>query len=174
MRTAIHLNLRVDPTQYISQIREVPRYDYIHLVREPRYMTDISLINEKVYYLNEIFSPKDYCIKHNVSLLHAHHGQLGVLLLPLKAKTQLPLVTSFCGRDATLADQPADYLDNMKLLFDHVSSFSREQDRPLELFKDLRERGFLDSFLKQVKAIDRKTYAAWTKKPIPLPNKGSK
>jgi RIO-like serine/threonine protein kinase len=59
-------------------------------------------------------------------------------------------------------------------LVDHVYSYSREQDRPLELFKDLQERGFLDSFLKQVKAIDRKTYAAWTKKPIPLPNKGSK
>ncbi|MFE4811634.1 hypothetical protein ACFQ9Y_10780 [Peribacillus simplex] len=53
-------------------------------------------------------------------------------------------------------------------LVDHVYSFSREQKRPLELFKDLRERNFLDSFLEQVKAIDPDTYAEWTKTPIPL------
>ena len=43
-------------------------------------------------------------------------------------------------------------------LVDHVYSFSREQDRPLELFKDLHERNFLDSFLEQVKSIDPKTH----------------
>ncbi|MFH0069554.1 hypothetical protein [Peribacillus sp. NPDC056705] len=53
-------------------------------------------------------------------------------------------------------------------LVDHVYSFSREQKRPLELFKDLRERNFLDAFLEQVKAIDPDTYAEWTKTPIPL------
>ncbi|MGW6298636.1 hypothetical protein [Peribacillus butanolivorans] len=53
-------------------------------------------------------------------------------------------------------------------LVDHVYSFSREQKRPLELFKDLRERNFLDSFLEQVQAIDPDTYAEWTKTPIPL------
>ncbi|WHY54363.1 hypothetical protein [Peribacillus simplex] len=53
-------------------------------------------------------------------------------------------------------------------LVDHVYSFSREQKRPLELFKDLRERNFLDSFLEQVKALDPGTYAEWTKTPIPL------
>ncbi|MEJ9230862.1 hypothetical protein LAV79_15520 [Peribacillus butanolivorans] len=53
-------------------------------------------------------------------------------------------------------------------LVDHVYSFSREQRRPLELFKDLRERNFLDSFLEQVQAIDPDTYAEWTKTPIPL------
>ena len=53
-------------------------------------------------------------------------------------------------------------------LVDHVYSFSREQNRPLELFKDLRERNFLDSFLEQVQAIDPDTHAEWTKTPIPL------
>ncbi|MFD4819717.1 hypothetical protein [Peribacillus butanolivorans] len=53
-------------------------------------------------------------------------------------------------------------------LVDHVYSFSREQKRPLELFKDLRERNFFDSFLEQVQAIDPDTYAEWTKTPIPL------
>jgi RIO-like serine/threonine protein kinase len=58
-------------------------------------------------------------------------------------------------------------------LVDHVFSFTREQNRPLELFKDLQERKFLDSFLEQVNALDPKTYAEWTKTPIPLNDKGS-
>ncbi|WP_375091302.1 glycosyltransferase [Peribacillus sp. RS7] len=119
----MHLNLRVDPTQYISQIREVPDYDYIHMVRQPKYMIDLSLLNEKVHYLNEIFSPKEYVERNNISLLHAHHGQLGMLLLPFKEETNLPLVTSIRGRDATLANQPIGYLDNMKMLFDRGERF---------------------------------------------------
>ncbi|MDW7617108.1 glycosyltransferase [Peribacillus simplex] len=123
MHTVMHLNLRVDPTQYISQIREVPDYDYIHMVRQPKDMIDLSLLNEKVHYLNEIFSPKEYMKKNNISLLHAHHGQLGMLLLPFKEETNLPLVTSIRGRDATLANQPIGYLDNMKKLFDQGERF---------------------------------------------------
>lgn len=119
----MHLNLRVDPTQYISQIRQVPGYDYLHFVRQPKYMTDLSLLNEKVYYLNEIYSPEEFIRKHKVSLLHAHHGQLGILLLPFKEATKLPLVTSIRGRDATLADQPVGYLDNMKMLFEQGECF---------------------------------------------------
>ncbi|ETI70141.1 protein kinase family protein [Neobacillus vireti] len=87
------------------------------------------------------------------------------------------MLTTMKKSGFTLIDAPLRHINitskGFKLV-DHVYSFSREQDRPLELFKDLRERGFLDSFLKQVKAIDRKTYAAWTKKPIPLPDKGWK
>ncbi|KRF52508.1 group 1 glycosyl transferase [Bacillus sp. Soil768D1] len=123
MHTVMHLNLRVDPTQYISQIREVPDYDYIHMVRQPKYMIDLSLLDEKVHYLNEIFSPKEYVERNNISLLHAHHGQLGMLLLPFKEETNLPLVTSIRGRDATLANQPIGYLDNMKMLFDRGERF---------------------------------------------------
>jgi colanic acid/amylovoran biosynthesis glycosyltransferase len=113
----IHLNLRVDPTQYIPQIREVPGYDYIHLVRQPKYMVNLPLLNEKVHYLSEIFSPEEYVKKNNISLIHAHHAQLGLLLLPFKEETSLPLVTSIRGRDATLANQPVDYLNGMKMLF---------------------------------------------------------
>ena len=57
-------------------------------------------------------------------------------------------------------------------LVDHVYSFSREQDRPLELFKDLHERNFLDTFLEQVKSIDPKIHTRWTKTPILLNNEG--
>lgn len=51
-------------------------------------------------------------------------------------------------------------------LVDHVYSFSREQKIPLELFKNLEERNFLDSFLEQVKAIEPNTYAKWKKNKI--------
>ena len=73
----MHLNLRVDPTQYIPQIRDIPGYDYIHLVRQPKYMINLPLLNEQVHYLNEIFSPKEYVKKNKIDLLHANHGQLG-------------------------------------------------------------------------------------------------
>ncbi|WP_241654739.1 glycosyltransferase [Sporolactobacillus shoreae] len=119
----MHLNLRVDQTQYIPQIRQVPGYDYVHLVRKPEYMTDITLLNDKVYYLSEIFSPEDYVKKKHISLMHAHHGQLGLLLLPIKDKTKIPLVTSIRGRDATLANQPVGYSDNIKMLFDRGERF---------------------------------------------------
>ncbi|MCE7793122.1 glycosyltransferase [Salipaludibacillus sp. CUR1] len=123
MPTVMHLNLRVDPTQYIPQIREVPGYDYIHLVRQPKYMTDMSLLNERVHYLNEILSPKEHIRKNNISLLHAHHGQLGLLLMPFKKKTNLPLVTSIRGVDATLAEERVGYLPNMRKLFEEGESF---------------------------------------------------
>ncbi len=55
-------------------------------------------------------------------------------------------------------------------MVDHVYSFTRVQDRPLELFQNLHERGFLDTFLEHVKVMDPKTHEAWTKLPIPLTN----
>ncbi|MGE6553157.1 hypothetical protein ACQKFK_30810 [Bacillus mycoides] len=51
-------------------------------------------------------------------------------------------------------------------LVDHVYSFSRDQKIPLELFKNLEERNFLDTFLEQVKAIESNTYAKWKKKIV--------
>ncbi|OEH93096.1 hypothetical protein [Bacillus solimangrovi] len=57
-------------------------------------------------------------------------------------------------------------IDGLKLI-DHVYSFTREQDRPLELFEDLQLLNYLDPFLEQVKAIDPKTYNDWTESPIP-------
>lgn len=55
-------------------------------------------------------------------------------------------------------------------MVDHVYSFSRIQERPLELFQDLHERGFLQEFLDQVKILDSNIHVRWTKTPIPLTN----
>ncbi|OEH93097.1 glycosyltransferase [Bacillus solimangrovi] len=123
MPTTMHLNLRLDQTQYIPQIREIPGYDYIHLIRQPKYIIDPWLLNEKVYYLNEILSPHKYVKQNKVSLLHAHHGQLGLLLLPFKEETKLPLVTSIRGVDATLAEGRVGYYENMKILFEKGECF---------------------------------------------------
>lgn len=57
-------------------------------------------------------------------------------------------------------------------MVDHVYSFTRDQNRPLELFKDLRERGFFEAFLEQIKGLDPNTYDEWTKTPIPLTEEG--
>ena len=119
----MHLNLRVDPTQYIPQIRNVPGYNYIHAVRQPKYMIDTSLLNQNVHYLNEIFSPKQFVEQQDVKILHAHHLQLGMLLLPFQKKTELPLVTSVRGRDATLANQPVGYMEGAKKLFEEGDLF---------------------------------------------------
>lgn len=123
MRTVLHLNLRVDPTQYIAQIRNVPGYDYIHLVRQPKHLWDLSLLNEKIYYLSEIYSEEEFVHNHNIALIHAHHAQLGMLMLPFKEKTGLPLVTSIRGRDATMAEQPVGYDESMKILFQEGELF---------------------------------------------------
>ncbi|WHZ02462.1 hypothetical protein QNH48_26565 [Neobacillus sp. YX16] len=53
-------------------------------------------------------------------------------------------------------------------MVDHVFSFWFIQKRPLELFQNLHERGFLDAFLEQVETLDPVTHAEWTKTPIPL------
>jgi predicted Ser/Thr protein kinase len=55
-------------------------------------------------------------------------------------------------------------------MVDHVYSFSRIQKRPLELFQNLHERGFLNEFLEQVADLDPNTHAEWTKTSIPLTN----
>jgi hypothetical protein len=47
-------------------------------------------------------------------------------------------------------------------LVDHVFSFTNTQKKPLNLFEDLQEKLFLDTFLEQVKALDPHIYNEWT------------
>jgi hypothetical protein len=58
-------------------------------------------------------------------------------------------------------------------LVDHVCSFSRDQNRRLELLKDLFIRDFLNSFLEQIRLLDPKTYADWTRISIASFERGS-
>ncbi|MEH7223288.1 hypothetical protein V7112_05675 [Bacillus sp. JJ1566] len=57
-------------------------------------------------------------------------------------------------------------------MVDHVYSYTRDQNRPLELFQNLRERGFFEAFLEQVKRLDPKTHDEWTNTSIPKSEEG--
>ncbi|WP_163103335.1 hypothetical protein [Peribacillus alkalitolerans] len=50
--------------------------------------------------------------------------------------------------------------DGFKLL-DHVFSFTLEKRKPIELFENLQQLNFLDSFLEFVKETDSKAYQRW-------------
>lgn len=101
----------------------------------------------------------------------------------LKTQTHLPLevtkellniLTLMKENGFKLIDAPLRHIfitKNGFKMVDHVYSFTREQSRPLELFQDLYERGFLDDFLEQMKMLDPETHAEWTKEPIPLEEK---
>lgn len=86
-------------------------------------------------------------------------------------KELLNILTTMKRSGFTQIDAPLRHViitrDGFKMV-DHVYSFTRNQVRPLELFKDLHIRGFLDAFLEQVKGLAPRLHAAWTKNPIPL------
>ncbi len=92
-------------------------------------------------------------------------------LPPVVTKLLLDILTSQKQKGFKQIDAPLRHVfvtNNGFKMVDHVYSYSRLQERPLELFQNLHERGFLAEFLEQVKVLDPATHAEWTKKPIPL------
>ncbi|MEH7179366.1 hypothetical protein [Neobacillus vireti] len=92
-------------------------------------------------------------------------------LPPVVTQLLLKILTSQKQSGFKQIDAPLRHVFVTKSGFkmvDHVYSYSRIQNRPLELFQNLHERGFLDAFLEQVKVLDPATHAEWTKTPIPL------
>ncbi|MBY0146237.1 hypothetical protein [Neobacillus niacini] len=92
-------------------------------------------------------------------------------LPPVVTKLLLEILTSQKQAGFKQIDAPLRHVfvtnSGFKMV-DHVYSFSRLQERPLELFQNLHERGFLAEFLEQIKILDPATHAEWTKTPIPL------
>ncbi|MEC1525103.1 hypothetical protein P9D43_24150 [Neobacillus niacini] len=92
-------------------------------------------------------------------------------LPPVVTKLLLDILTSQKQAGFKQIDAPLRHVfvtnKGFKMV-DHVYSFSRLQERPLELFQNLHERGFLADFLEQIKVLDPATHAEWTKTPIPL------
>lgn len=89
-------------------------------------------------------------------------------------KELLHILKGMKERGFKLIDAPLRHVfitKNGYKMVDHVFAFTREQNRPLELFQNLYERGFLDDFLAQVKELDPELHAEWTKEPIPLEEK---
>lgn len=92
-------------------------------------------------------------------------------LPPVVTKLLLDILTSQKQAGFKKIDAPLRHVfvtNNGFKMVDHVFSFSQLQERPLELFQNLHERGFLDAFLEQIKLLDSATHAEWTKTPIPL------
>jgi predicted Ser/Thr protein kinase len=92
-------------------------------------------------------------------------------LPPVVTKLLLDILTSQKQAGFKQIDSPLRHVfvtNNGFKMVDHVYSYSRLQERPLELFQNLHERGFLAAFLEQVKLLDPATHAEWTKTPIPL------
>ncbi|MDQ1000717.1 putative Ser/Thr protein kinase [Neobacillus niacini] len=92
-------------------------------------------------------------------------------LPPVVTKLLLDILTSQKQAGFKQIDAPLRHVfvtNNGFKMVDHVYSYSRLQERPLELFQNLHERGFLTDFLEQVKVLDAATHAEWTKTPIPL------
>jgi predicted Ser/Thr protein kinase len=92
-------------------------------------------------------------------------------LPPIVTKLLLDILTSQKQAGFKQIDAPLRHVfvtnTGFKMV-DHVYSFSRLQERPLELFQNLHERGFLAEFLEQIRLLDPVTHAEWTKTPIPL------
>lgn len=86
----------------------------------------------------------------------------------------LDILISMKKAGFTKIDAPLRHIfithDGFKFI-DHVFSYTHEQSRPLELFKNLNERGFLDQFLSQVEKLDYETYKQWIQLPIPIDGK---
>lgn len=55
--------------------------------------------------------------KHRTQLLHAHFGYTGAQLLPVKRKTDLPLVTTFYGEDVSALAKEKKWIKAYKKLF---------------------------------------------------------
>jgi predicted Ser/Thr protein kinase len=137
---------------------------------------DVLLSNQKlpfipnVYKTGSIYIEMEYLIGPNLNQYLKKQSKLSEDI----TKRLLDILTSMKKSGFKQIDAPLRhiFLTNRGFkLVDHVYSYSRMQDRPLELFVNLHERGFLNSFLEQVRVLDPKTHAKWTKEPIPLSKK---
>ena len=92
-------------------------------------------------------------------------------LPPVVTKLLLEILTAQKRAGFKQIDAPLRHVFVTKKGFkmvDHVYSYSRLQERPLELFQNLHERGFLTAFLEQVNLLDPATHGEWTQTSIPL------
>ncbi len=62
--------------------------------------------------------------KENVSILHAHYGNVGAAFLPLKKKLKLPMITSFYGIDASALPKRKEILVEYQRLFSECELIS--------------------------------------------------
>ncbi len=134
---------------------------------------DILLSNQNLTFIPKVYESGDnyvvmeYLVGPDLNTFLKKQSTLP----PVVTKLLLEIVTSQKHAGFKQIDAPLRHVfvtNNGFKMVDHVYSFSRIQERPLELFQNLHERGFLDAFLEQVKVLDPATHEQWTKTPIPL------
>jgi len=127
---------------------------------------DLSFI-PKVYETGDNYVVMEYLVGPDLNTFLKKQTTLPLIV----TKLLLEIVTSQKQAGFKQIDAPLRHVfvtnTGFKMV-DHVYSYSRLQERPLELFQNLHERGFLAAFLEQVKMLDPATHAEWTKTPIPL------
>lgn len=101
MKKVAHFKYRLEYSHSTPQTRDVPGYRHIQIFRSRKNVKDPSLLDEDVFFLDEMESKQLFLKEQRVNLLHAHHGNLGVRMRRTCKKTEVPLVVSFRGKDAT-------------------------------------------------------------------------
>jgi RIO-like serine/threonine protein kinase len=127
---------------------------------------DLSFI-PKVYETGENYIVMEYLVGPDLNTYLKKQSKMP----PVVTRLLLDIVTAMKKSGFKQIDAPLRHIfvTNQGFKFvDHVYSYTRVQERPLELFKDLHIRNFLDEFLDQVKVMDPETFAEWTKTPIPV------
>jgi glycosyltransferase involved in cell wall biosynthesis len=113
--------------------QEVPSFRHLQLIRSRRNVKEEDLVTDSVFELGMIQDPKSFAQERDIRILHAHHGNLGALLLPFRRKAGIPMVTSFRGKCATTGGQLKEYLATLPTLF-------RESERVFPVCNSLADR----------------------------------
>lgn len=99
-------------------VNAVPGFGSIFMA-EKKMPTDHQYTNlfGEILYFSDISDLAGQLKKKDVAALHAHYGQLAINLLPYKKKLNLPLITSFRGKDATSFAKNKENRKRLKKLF---------------------------------------------------------
>ncbi|PEJ25054.1 colanic acid biosynthesis glycosyltransferase WcaL [Peribacillus butanolivorans] len=119
--TIAHLKYKLENSHSTPHTQLVPGYRNIQLLRSTKSVRDNSLLNEDVHFLKSIKDPKSFVMSQNIKILHAHHGNLGVLLLPFAQEASVPLVCSFRGKDTVVPSKA--YKKDLLKLFEGGANF---------------------------------------------------
>lgn len=122
INTIAHLKYKLENSHSTPHTQLVPGYRNIQLLRSTKNVRNHSLLNEDVHFLKSIKKPESFVISQNIKILHAHHGNLGVLLLPFAQEAGVPLVCSFRGKDTVVQSKDA-YNKELLKLFESGTNF---------------------------------------------------
>ena len=104
----------------------------------------------------------DIINSQQVELIHAHYGTMGINILPVAIKLNLPLITTFHGNDASKMLQKKAYRSSLKYIFEYHKSYiitvsDRIKKRLLELGaqKERIQTHYIGTDISRFKFVDR-------------------